>query len=106
MVTFAFLQQNLEKVAGTYKIYSAVKYYSYLLFMKHYVYINCFCYQETFNLLCCFLVVTMYFTHCRVSDEGGALKITEIASKPLKKELLDTNVNIYPWIILCTIQHN
>ena len=46
------------------------------------------------------------FAHCRVSDEGGALKITEIASKPLKKELLDTNVNIYLWIIFCTIQHN
>ena len=42
------------------------------------------------------------FVFCRVSDEGNSLKVTEIASKPLKKELLDTMVS-YVCVRVCIV---
>lgn len=33
----------------------------------------------------------------RVSDESGALEITEVGNYPLKREMLDTNVSLQKW---------
>lgn len=37
----------------------------------------------------------------RVSDESGALEISEVGSYPLKRDMLDTNVRLQRWHSLC-----
>ena len=43
------------------------------------------------------------FSVSRCSDESGSLKVTEIGEKPLKREMLDTNVSLVRQFVLLYI---
>ena len=43
------------------------------------------------------------FPVSRCSDESGSLKVTEIGEKPLKREMLDTNVSLVIQFVLLYI---